>query len=695
LCANDGTVIDCSGLVPVHELARRVAGAFIAAAAMLSLAATASAQTMAGGWTATNIGAPRLTGTASFNRSVFTISAAGRDIWDRSDQFVYARRPMTGDVDVTVRVDALGSTHASAKAGVMIRTSLAANAAYVYALVTPGRGVMLQWRSTAGATAASGSAVRSIAAPVWLRLSRRGTRITGHYSTNGTSWSSLGTVSLALPATFDAGMAVTSHDESVRTTARMSGMAALPADWRAADIGAPMPGNSWVSGTTWTSYAGGADIWASRDQFRYVYRTYAGDADIVTRVASLQNVDPATKGGIMIRESLATTARHVSLFATPGYGVVFQRRTTARGTTVSTRGSGSTAPRWLKLTKRGATITAFESADGSAWTRIGSQTVTMPATYFVGLAASSHDTTAMAAVGADHVVVGPPATTAPQSPTVSLTAPANVSSYAAPASIPIVATASDADGAVTRVEFRAGTTVLGTDTTSPYAMTWSNVAAGTYSITAVATDNTGRSATSGARTVTVSSQSPNQAPAVSLTTPANGAPFQAGVPLALAATASDSDGTITRVEFYGDGTLIAADTSAPYAATWPNAAEGSHSLMAVAYDNAGGITSSAHRSITVTGDGVPSRAAFTPSPDHATSVTRYLLDVFTAGANPGTATPIASRDLGHPPVINGQCSVDVSAFMQSLPPGQYIATVTAIAPQGSARSAPSPAFTRP
>jgi regulation of enolase protein 1 (concanavalin A-like superfamily) len=682
--------------VHVQQIALRAATSLVVAAAIITLGSPASAQTLTGGWTATDVGNPTLRGSASFNGSAFTISAAGRDVWGRSDQFAYTSRTMTGDVDVTVRVVALGGTHASAKAGVMIRASLAANAPYVYALVTPGRGVMLQSRSSTGANAVSGSAVRPVAAPVWLRLSRRGTRITGHYSTNGTSWSSLGTASLTLPATFYAGMAVTSHVESVRTTARMSGVAAVPADWHAADIGAPTPGNSWVSGTTWTSHAGGADIWASRDQFRYLYRTYTGDADIVVRVSSLQNVDPATKGGIMIRESLAMTARNVSLVSTPGYGVVFQHRTTAGGRTASIGGSRSTTPRWLKLAKRGNTITAFESANGSAWTMIGSQSVTLPSTYFVGLAATSHDPTAVAAVGAEHLSVGPPGTSAAQQPpTVSLTAPANASSFTAPASIAVSATASDPDGTVARVEFRAGTTVLGTDTTSPYTLTWSNAAAGSYTITAVATDNSGRSSTSAARTVTVSGPSSNQAPTVSLTTPVGGATFPAGASIALSAAASDRDGTITRVEFYRGSTLIGTDTSSPYAATWADAAEGAHSLMAVAYDNAGGMTSSAHRAITVTGEDVPSRAVFTPSADHSRTVDRYLLEVFAAGADPGTATPVASRDLGRPAVINGECSVDVSAFMQSLAPGQYIATVTAVSSEGSSRSAPSPAFTRP
>jgi len=89
------------------------------------------------------------------------------------------------------------------------------------------------------------------------------------------------------------------------------------------------------------------------------------------------------------------------------------------------------------------------------------------------------------------------------SPTVSMTAPANHSSYVAPATIALTATAADADGTVTKVEFHNGTTVLGTVTASPYTFSWKNVAAGTYIITAVATDNSGNITTSAADTIKV------------------------------------------------------------------------------------------------------------------------------------------------------------------------------------------------
>jgi len=89
------------------------------------------------------------------------------------------------------------------------------------------------------------------------------------------------------------------------------------------------------------------------------------------------------------------------------------------------------------------------------------------------------------------------------SPTVSITVPANNATYIAPAAITLTATAADADGTVSKVEFYNGTTLLGSKTTSPYTYSWANVAAGKYIITAIATDNTGNKTTSVADTIKV------------------------------------------------------------------------------------------------------------------------------------------------------------------------------------------------
>jgi hypothetical protein len=84
----------------------------------------------------------------------------------------------------------------------------------------------------------------------------------------------------------------------------------------------------------------------------------------------------------------------------------------------------------------------------------------------------------------------------PTGPVVSITSPSAGQAFTAPASIPIVATATESGGSISKVEFFSGTTLLGTATTSPYSYTWSNVPSGSYSLTAEAFDAAGNTATS-------------------------------------------------------------------------------------------------------------------------------------------------------------------------------------------------------
>jgi hypothetical protein len=91
-------------------------------------------------------------------------------------------------------------------------------------------------------------------------------------------------------------------------------------------------------------------------------------------------------------------------------------------------------------------------------------------------------------------------------PAVSLTAPADNATYTEMATITLRANATDADGNVERVTYFNGATKLGSWPHAPYTVRWKNVAKGTYSITAVATDNQGASTTSAARTVIVNEQ---------------------------------------------------------------------------------------------------------------------------------------------------------------------------------------------
>ncbi len=150
----------------------------------------------------------------------------------------------------------------------------------------------------------------------------------------------------------------------------------------------------------------------------------------------------------------------------------------------------------------------------------------------------------------------PPANT---TPTGSITAPSNNTSFAQGAPINITATAADANGTVTRVEFFDGTTKLGEDTSTPYSFNWTNAAAGTHTLTIRVTDNENATTTSTAVTITVTA---NASPTVAITAPANNAQVAVGTPISITATAADANGTVTKVEFFDGTTKLGEDLAA-------------------------------------------------------------------------------------------------------------------------------------
>ena len=237
--------------------------------------------------------------------------------------------------------------------------------------------------------------------------------------------------------------------------------------------------------------------------------------------------------------------------------------------------------------------TGTGSAPQHAYALAGSYTVTLTVTDNSGLTGSQ---TAVATINA--------------LPTVSLTSPTNEQTFSAPATVSLSATATDANGTITIVEFFQGTTLIGSDSVAPFTATWSSVPAGGYTITAKATDNQGASTVSAPVSISVKA---NAAPTVSITSPANNATYTAGANVAISATAADTDGTITKVEFFRDSTLIDTDTAAPFTATWSNVTAGSYNLTAKATDNQGAFTVSAPVRINVDANAVPTVSITSPA----------------------------------------------------------------------------------
>ena len=271
---------------------------------------------------------------------------------------------------------------------------------------------------------------------------------------------------------------------------------ALPEPWLDQDVGVvSVGGTASATAGTFTVSGSGSDIWYAVDGFHFVYRPLPADGQIVARVVSQSNTNAWAKAGVMIRQNLIAGSAHAMMVVTPGNGTAFQRRLTAGASSATTAGTG-VVPRWVKLVRSGTSFTGSTSVDGVTWTVVGSATITMNGPLFVGLAVTSHNNASASTVVFDNISVN-------TAPTTSLTSPSPSATFTAPATIEIKATASDSEGTVAQVDFLAGTTLLGTDTTSPFGVVWGSVGAGTYSLTARATDNQGAVGTSAPAAVSV------------------------------------------------------------------------------------------------------------------------------------------------------------------------------------------------
>jgi ELWxxDGT repeat protein len=182
---------------------------------------------------------------------------------------------------------------------------------------------------------------------------------------------------------------------------------------------------------------------------------------------------------------------------------------------------------------------------------------------------------------------------------------------------------------VARVEFYVDGTLLDTDTTAPYELSWNSAstADGVHLLMAKAYDLAGNSSSSTEVTVTVD----NTAPATALTSPAQNTRLRRIVQVS--ATASDNMG-VERVEFYANGALIGTDTTAPYDVSWDTATgpDGGITLTTRAYDLAGNATLSA--GLTVWVDNTAPTVAIT-SPANGASLFLSTTIEASAGDNVG------------------------------------------------------------
>jgi regulation of enolase protein 1 (concanavalin A-like superfamily) len=394
------------GTYSVYAVATDNQGAVTTSSSISVLLTSGTSQGLPTGWIDADVGKTGAPGSATYSNGAFTVRGAGADVWGTADAFNYVYVPMSASGWIVARVATVSDQADWVKAGVMIRGSLDPGSAQAFMLVSHAKGVAFQRRTADGHASVSTPGSASTA-PRWVKLLRVGTTISGYESTDGSNWTLVGTDTVAISGPTYIGLAVSSHVNGTVATATFDSVTtSVPAGWADSDVGSvPSPGSASYKNGTFTVTGSGADIWGSADAFHYAMTSLNGDGTIVARVATVQTVDPWTKAGVMIRETQNAGSAHAFMLVSAGKGAAFQRRDVTDGTSVNTAGSASTAPHWVRLTRSGNTFTAYESSDGTSWTRVGTDTIPMAQMVYVGLAVTSHNTLASTTCTFDHVSI--------------------------------------------------------------------------------------------------------------------------------------------------------------------------------------------------------------------------------------------------------------------------------------------------
>ena len=185
---------------------------------------------------------------------IYTMTAAGTDIWDVHDEFHFAYKQLTGVGSIIAKVESVDNTDPWAKAGVMIRDTLDPGSKFAGVYVTPTnddgtptQGCRFQGRTDTDGSATSDTSVatdeqKAVTAPYWVKLERDfAGNLRGYYSSDGSTWVPLSwRPSISMSSNVYIGLAVTSHNAALTCEAKLSGVqttGTVTGQWQSQDIG--------------------------------------------------------------------------------------------------------------------------------------------------------------------------------------------------------------------------------------------------------------------------------------------------------------------------------------------------------------------------------------------------------------------------------------------------------------------------
>jgi len=241
------------------------------------------------GWSDSDIGSPDLPGTAGMDGTTWVVGGSGVEIGNdggsTADHCNFASQSVSGDTTILAKVTNLYGPSDTSRAGVMLRADNTATTAFSALVITPGAGIRFYWRDGNGNNHVD--ATDTYPTPTWLKLVRSSNTVSAYYSTDGSSWTQVGsTQTLSLPTTYRAGLMVNSHKAGQPAAATFTDMAVLVAPTLQATSGDGSATLDWSAPFGATSY----------DVFRTT-TSGSGYARIATGITDISYTDTGLTDG--------------------------------------------------------------------------------------------------------------------------------------------------------------------------------------------------------------------------------------------------------------------------------------------------------------------------------------------------------------------------------------------------------------
>lgn len=211
---------------------------------------------------------------------------------------------------------------------------------------------------------------------------------------------------------------------------------------------------------------------------------------VVARISAMSAAPPGARAGVMVRESAEADAAAVWL-SVNNAGTNFLRERAETATEAGDVAVGQTNKPWLRLVRNGSFVTAWESADAINWSKVGQSSFRVSGDAIAGVSVASGADWRYATAAFDEV----------QTMSISLNIIETRPNAPLPHDISLQADVETNGVAVARVNFLADGQLIGSATTAPWRMTWTNAWAGSYPIIATVTDARGLSVESEPETV--------------------------------------------------------------------------------------------------------------------------------------------------------------------------------------------------